>query len=78
MMSNFTVLMSAWFLVGGGLLVLLILIPWLSTRFKGSEANTEFLSTRAAYWCVIAGLVLLIIAELGLAAENLAAVLRRN
>jgi len=77
-MSNFAVLVSAWFLIGSGLLVLLVLIPWLSEHFERSDAKTEFFSARAAYWCVLAGLALIIIIALGLAAENLAAVLRRG
>jgi hypothetical protein len=77
-MSNIAVLLSAWCLIGVGLLVLLVFIPWLARHFKGSEAKTEFFSARAAYWCVIAGLVLIVITALGLAAEDLAAILRRN
>lgn len=77
-MTNFTVLVSAWVLVGLGLFVLLVLIPWLSKRFKESDTRTEFFSARAAYWCVISGLILIVIVAIGLAAEDLAAVLRRS
>lgn len=51
----------------GGLLVivglgsLLWLIPFLADRFQNSSARTEFYSARAAYWSVIAGLVVLVI-----------------
>lgn len=77
-MNSSIVLENAWFLIAGGLLVLLVLIPWLAILFKKSGAKTEFISTRAAYWCIIAGLVLIVIVAIGLAAENLAAVLRRS
>jgi uncharacterized membrane protein len=78
MVSNFAVLVSAWCLVAVGLLVLLVVIPWLSKRFKESDARTEFFSARAAYGCVIAGLALIVLVAIGLAAEDLAAVLRRS
>jgi uncharacterized membrane protein len=77
MTSNFAVLVSAWFLIIIGLIVLLVLIPYLSKCFKGSEARTEFFSARVAYWCVIAGLVLIGIVAVGLVAEDFAAVMRR-
>lgn len=47
------------FLVVLGLLALLVVIPRWTPK---SHIDTQFLSTRAALWCVAAGLILVVLA----------------
>jgi hypothetical protein len=49
-------------LIVGGLITLIVLIP---AAGSNSDIKTEFLSARAAYFCVIAGLVLLGVVAVG-------------
>jgi hypothetical protein len=49
-------------LIVGGLIALIVLIP---AAGSNSDIKTEFLSARAAYFCVIAGLVLLGVVAVG-------------
>ncbi len=52
-------------IVSVALAILVIGIPAIGYLTKESDTKTEFYSTRAAYWCVVAGLVLIVIAGLG-------------
>lgn len=54
-------------LVGLGLLTLVYLIPKLTPT---GQSNTEFLSSRAALWCVAAGLVLILVAGLEVSVKD--------
>lgn len=49
-------------LVVGGLVVLIVLIPAAASK---SDVRTELYSVRAAYLCVVAGLILLVIVAIG-------------
>lgn len=53
---------SAAVLVVGGLVTLIVLIP---AAGSNPEVKTEFLSARAAYFCVIAGLILFGVVAIG-------------
>jgi hypothetical protein len=75
-MGNSAVFASAWWLIGIGLVALMLIIPLLGCWLRNTETKTEFFSARGAYWCVIMGLVLLAIAVLGTQVENIVAVLR--
>ena len=44
------------------LLALVALIHWIPTWGPKGHINTEFLSTRAAMWCVAVGFILLVLA----------------
>lgn len=56
-------ILNAWILIGVGAALLVLVIPFCGKRFS-SEIKTEFLSARAAYWCIVAGAVLLILAAI--------------
>jgi len=52
--------------VGGvALLTLVVAIPAMGCLTKDSNTKTEFFSSRACYWGVVAGLALMIIAAVG-------------
>lgn len=53
-------------LVALGFLILIYLIPKAGRRNRDSESRTEFHSVRAAYWCVLAGLLILVTLTVGL------------
>lgn len=65
-------LVRATFLLGiatalGGMIALIALIP-LAGRLKAfTSVRTEFYSARAAYWCVLAGLAILLIMTISIA-----------
>lgn len=46
-----------------GLVSLVLLIPAIGCLTKSSDAKTEFYSARASYWCVVSGLVLVLVVE---------------
>ena len=54
-------------LVALGFVGLIYLIPKAGRRNRDSESRTEFYSVRAAYWCVLAGLFVLVAFVTGLA-----------
>jgi len=54
-------------LVALGFLILIYIIPKAGKRNKDSESRTEFYSVRAAYWCVLAGLLVLLTFAVSLA-----------
>jgi len=55
-------------LVIGGFLTLVLVIPLAGKIAAGrTTTRTEFFSARAAYWCVIAGLGMLLLLGAGLA-----------
>lgn len=58
-----------------GLATLLVAIPLLAKWYKDSDARTEFYSSRAAYFCVVVGLVILIIVAVGACALAIVRVL---
>jgi hypothetical protein len=50
-----------------GFLILIYVIPKAGKRNRDSESRTEFYSVRAAYWCVIAGLLVLLTVTISMA-----------
>jgi hypothetical protein len=57
-------------LVCGGLVTLVVVIP-LAGRIAGKgSTRTEFFSARAAFWCVMAGLAVLVLVSTGLAVRT--------
>lgn len=50
-----------------GFVILIYVIPKAGRRNRDSESRTEFYSGRAAYWCVVAGLFVLVTFATGLA-----------
>jgi hypothetical protein len=57
-------------LVIGGLVTLVLVIPFASKIPGRTTTRTEFFSARAAYWCVIAGLAILMVMSTGLAVRT--------
>jgi len=54
-------------LVFSGLVTLVLVIP-LAGKISGrTTTRTDFFSARAAYWCVVAGLAILVVMSVGLA-----------
>jgi hypothetical protein len=51
----------------GGLLILVVVIPVVGTLKTFTSVRTEFFSARAAYWCVIGGLGIVMAISIGLA-----------
>jgi hypothetical protein len=62
-------------LVVGGFLALVVIIPGVR---RNPEIKTEFLSARAAYFCVLVGLVLFAIIAIGAVLTRVMLNLRRN
>jgi hypothetical protein len=56
------------FLVVLGFLSLVYLIPKLTPK---SQINTEFLSTRAALWCIVVGLILVVLASVEVSVKDM-------
>jgi hypothetical protein len=56
-------------LVALGFLILIYVIPKAGKRNRDSESRTEFHSVRAAYWCVLAGLLILVTLAVSLATQ---------
>lgn len=54
-------------LVAIGFVILIYVIPKAGRHNRDSESRTEFYSVRAAYWCVLAGLFVLVAFATGLA-----------
>ncbi len=61
---------SAGFLVVGGLVFLVFVIPAAASSPYAGAVKTEFHSARAAYLCVAAGLLLFIVTAIGAAAAQ--------
>ena len=57
-------------LVIGGLFTLILVIPFVGKIPGRTTTRTEFFSARAAYWCVIAGLAILMVMGTGLAVRT--------
>jgi hypothetical protein len=55
------------FLVIGGFVILIYVIPKAGKKYRDSQSRTEFYSVRAAYWSVLAGLFVLIVSVISLA-----------
>ena len=53
-------LKSAWGLIVIGLVLLIAVIP-LSGKITDQRGRTDFLSARSAYWCIVAGTILLLL-----------------
>jgi uncharacterized membrane protein YjdF len=51
----------------GGLLILVVVIPIVGKLKTFTSVRTEFFSARAAYWCVLAGLGIVMTISIGLA-----------
>jgi hypothetical protein len=51
----------------GGMLALIVLIPLLGRLKAFTSVRTEFYSARAAYWCVLAGLAMVLIMTISIA-----------
>jgi len=60
-------------LVAFGFLILIYVIPKAGKRNRDSESRTEFHSVRAAYWCVLAGLLILVTLVVSLATHYMIA-----
>ena len=56
-------------LVITGFVILIYVIPKAGKRNRDSESRTEFYSVRAAYWCVLTGLVVLLTVTISMAAQ---------
>ncbi len=54
-------------LVVAGFVILIYVIPKAGRRNRDSDSRTEFYSVRAAYYCVLAGLFVLVAFATGLA-----------
>jgi len=54
-------------LVALGFVILIYVIPKAGKRNRDSESRTEFYSVRAAYWCVLTGLLDLLTVAISLA-----------
>ena len=57
-------------LVGGGLATLVFVIPFAGKLPRTTTTRTDFFSARAAYWCVVAGLIILVLMSAGLAVRT--------
>lgn len=53
-------LKSAWGLIAIGLVLLTAVIPLLG-KITDQRSRTDFLSARSAYWCIVAGTILLLL-----------------
>lgn len=51
----------------GGMCVLIVVIPWASRLRAALSVRTEFYSAKAAYWCVAAGLFMILMITLSIA-----------
>lgn len=51
----------------GGMIVLVALIPLIGRLRPFTSVRTEFYSARAAYWCVLAGLAMVLIMTISIA-----------
>ncbi len=72
-MDNFyhAVLRWGFGLILAGMVVLVGLIPLGAKLIKNSPAKTEFQSVRAAYFCVIAGVLVSVLALIGAMVEHI-------
>lgn len=70
-------LKTAWVLVVLGVTNLLILIPFFGSVCENNNVKTEFFSTRAAYWCVVTGLILFVISAVGLEIVRVVSLFKR-
>ena len=63
-----------WMVSGIGIFLILLaffaLIHWIPKWAPNGHINAEFLSTRAALWCVTAGLILLVIAAVEVSVKD--------
>ena len=50
-----------------GFVILIYVIPGAGKRNRDSESRTEFYSVRAAYWCVLSGLLVLLTVAISMA-----------
>jgi hypothetical protein len=73
-------LKTAWWLISIGLAALLFLIPGCNAFFdrivEDNSSKTEFFSARACYWLIITGLLLIVVAAVGLEIERVVAILK--
>ena len=63
-----------WMVSGIGIFLILLalfaLIHWIPKWAPKGNINTEFLSTRAAMWCVVAGLILVVLAAVEVSVKD--------
>jgi len=50
-----------------GFAILIYIIPKAGKKYRDSESRTEFYSVRAGYWCVLAGLFVIVTSAISLA-----------
>lgn len=66
---------NGWGLIFLGVVLLVIIIPILG-RVSDQRNRTDFLSARAAYWCIVAGTILLLLRALDLCLVDALALLK--
>jgi hypothetical protein len=54
-------------IAAGGMIVLVFLIPLVCKLKTSTSVRTEFYSARAAYWCVLIGLAIVLIVSISVA-----------
>jgi hypothetical protein len=54
-------------LIVTGFVILIYLIPQAGKKHRDSECRTEFYSVRAAYWCILAGLLVVVASVISIA-----------
>jgi hypothetical protein len=54
-------------IAAGGMIVLVVLIPLVGKLKASTSVRTEFYSARAAYWCVLIGLAIVLIVSISVA-----------
>lgn len=70
------VIWNAWGLISVGVVLLVIAIPLLG-KISDQRSRTDFLSARAAYWCIISGTILLLLRALDTCIVDAVALLKR-
>ncbi len=69
-------ILNAWILLGLGVILLVFVIP-LMAKISDGGTKTEFFSARGAYWCIIAGTTLLLLAALDTCIVDAISLLKR-
>jgi hypothetical protein len=54
-------------IAASGMIVLIVLIPLIGKLKASTSVRTEFYSARAAYWCVLIGLAIVLILSVSVA-----------
>jgi high-affinity Fe2+/Pb2+ permease len=53
-------LYTGWALIALGVVLLVFIIPFFGSRIAGNS-KTDFFSMKAAYWCILSGVFLIIL-----------------